>query len=304
VNGGRLLVTGARGFVGRHVESECSDGGAFNGWSFHASPRGLDLRDRNGLCDWVAGVQPDAVLHLAAQSFVPRSFEDPGETFQVNLLGTLNLLEMLRAAGFSGRFLYVSTGDVYGLVPDDALPVGEDRTPQPRNPYAVSKWAAEELCRQWGRTEGLDCMIARPFNHVGPGQDARFVLPALASQVVRIADGLAPPVITAGDVDVTRDFTDVRDIVKAYGLMLEHGLPGSTYVVGSGKERSVRELLRDMCRIEQIDVDVVTDDRLMRKAEQRRMVANPTLLRSGVGWEARIPIDSTLQDILKDARRR
>lgn len=298
----RLLVTGAGGFVGRHVQADCVPGGSFEGWSFHGSPRGLDVRDQRALAQWVGEVQPDDVIHLAAQTFVPRSFENPRETIEINLLGTLNLLEALRAASFQGRMLFVSSGDVFGLVPDDRLPVDETWVPQPRSPYAVSKVAAEQLCLQWHRTEGLQVIIARPFNHVGPGQGTHFALPAFATQVVAIAEGRQPPVIEIGDIDTTRDFTDVRDVVAAYAAMLQSGVSGEVYVVGSGVERRLRDLLNEMCRLEGISPELRQDPARMRPAEQRRMVADSSLLFRRTGWSPRIGLETTLTDILKDAR--
>lgn len=291
-----LLITGATGFVGRWAlrlfETRPE-------WGYHpmALPS-LDLRDVDALALALSGAAPDAVLHLAAQSFVPRSFEAPAETFQINLIGTLNLLQALQARGFSGRFLYVSSGDVYGRVPEDALPVGPERPPEPRSPYAVSKIAAEQLCLQRWRTDGLDALIARPFNHIGPGQDARFVVPALARQVLAIArDGIAP-VIEAGDIDTTRDFLDVRDVVAAYAALLQQGRAGQIYTIGSGIERRVRDLLGLMCDRMGLDVEVRQDPARMRPAEQRRMVADASLLRQHTGWSPQYSLQQTLDDIL------
>jgi len=299
----KLLITGGSGFVGRHVQLAGVDGGPFAGWQCHAAPTGCDIRDADAVKRLVDEVRPTRVLHLAAQSFVPRSFEDPRETLEINLLGTLNLLQALTAVGFDGKLVYVSSGDVYGRVPDDAMPVTEQRTPEPRSPYAVSKIAAEQLCLQWRRTEGLAVIVARPFNHVGPGQDARFVLPALARQVIAIAEGRQAPVIEAGDIDTTRDFTDVRDIVAAYAAMFESGVPGTTYLIGSGREHRVRDLLMSMCRLAGVDPEIRQDPAKLRSAEQRRMVADASRLRSDTGWEPRIPLEQTLTDILNDARK-
>lgn len=298
----RLLVTGAAGFVGRHVAAAAWEGGAFSGWDVVPLPPGCDVRDPAPILAAVSQTRPDAVLHLAAQSFVPRSFEDPRETFDINLGGTLNLLTALAGTGFEGRMLFVSSGDVYGRVPEEALPVDESRIPEPRSPYAVSKVAAEQLCLQWHRTEGLDVMIARPFNHVGPGQDARFVLPALARQVVDIAAGRKPAVVEVGDIDTTRDFTDVRDVVSAYAALLARGKPGGTYVIGTGKERRVRDLLRMMCDMRGIEPEIRQDPARMRPAEQRRMAADASLLRHDTGWEPGTSIEATLNDILTEAK--
>lgn len=300
-SGGRILVTGAGGFVGRHVRAACSESGALARWTFVAAPADLDVRDAEATASAIAQVRPDAVLHLAAQSFVPRSFENPAETFDINLGGTLNLLLGLRAANFSGRLVYVSSGDVYGAVPESELPVDERRVPEPRSPYAVSKIAAEQLCLQWRRSEGLDVVVARPFNHIGPGQDSRFVLPALARQVVEIERGQRS-VIEAGDIDTTRDFTDVRDIVAAYAAMLERGVAGSIYCVGSGRERRVRELLQAMCSIVGVEPQIRQDPAKLRPAEQRRMAADAGLLQRHTGWAPSIPLEQTLLDIVNDAR--
>ena len=298
----RLLVTGSTGFVASHVRAACAGGGTMAGWEFHGSPPGLDIRDAAAVREMVGEVRPDGVLHLAAQSFVPRSFEAPQETIEINVIGTANLLQALTAAKFAGRMIFASSGDVYGRVPDDALPVDETRTPEPRSPYAVSKIAAEQLCLQWHRTEGLDVVVARPFNHVGPGQDPRFVLPALARQIVDIAKGGRPAVIDAGDIDSTRDFTDVRDVVAAYAAILARGAPGSTYLIASGQERRIRDLLIAMCRLASVEADIRQDLARMRPAEQRRMVADAGKLSGDTGWHTKIPIETTLLDILNDAR--
>lgn len=298
----KLLLTGAGGFVGHHVLAASSNAGPFAEWDISSPPGEWDIRDVSAVHQLVSDIRPDAVLHLAAQSFVPRSFEDPHETFAINLGGTLNLLIALRAIGFEGRMLFVSSGDVYGRVPEEDLPVDEFRIPEPRSPYGVSKIAAEQLCLQWHRTEGLDAMVARPFNHVGPGQDARFVLPALARQVVAIAAGHQPPVIEAGDIDTTRDFTDVRDVVGAYAAMLGRGKPGATYLIGTGQEHQVRDLLLAMCTLCGIAPEIRQDPEKMRPSEQRRMAADATRLRKDTGWAPSISMESTLNDILKEAR--
>jgi len=268
---------------------------------FVCPPPGWDLRDAQAVQSWVRGTAPSAVIHLAAQSFVPRSFEAPGETLDINLGGTLNLLQALSSTGFRGRLLYVSSGDIYGSVPADALPVDEARSPEPRSPYAVSKWAAEQLCLQWHRSEGMDVVVARPFNHVGPGQGRQFALPSMAGQIAACLDG-RQDAVRVGNIDITRDFTDVRDVVRAYAGLLEHGHAGQTYVVGSGIERSLRSILQDLCRIAGIDPPIVQDPARMRASEQTRMCADPTRLRTHTGWEPAVPFDVTLTDILTDAR--
>lgn len=299
LSGRRVLVTGASGFVGRHLMGAA----AFAGVEF-ATLQNVDIRDRSALQAEVASIRPDHVIHLAAQSFVPRSFEDPAGTLEINLMGTLHLLQALDSVGFSGRFLYVSSGDVYGAVHESQLPVTEQHPPAPRNPYAVSKLSAELLCLQWHRSNSLDVVVARPFNHVGPGQDAAFVVPALAAQVVAIARGQRAPVIRAGDIDVTRDFTDVRDIVAGYARLLVSGTSGRTYQLCSGVERSVRGILERLLALKAVDAEIEQDPSKFRPAEQRRMVADNTLVSRDTGWLPAIPWEKTLQDIIEEMESR
>lgn len=293
-----LLVTGLSGFVGQHLAA------ATEAFAPHVIVGlDVDLRDADAVRRAVSEARPAAVVHLAAQSNVPASFADPRGTFDINLYGTLNLLEALREARFAGRFLYVSSGDVYGRVEEEALPIDENQPAAPRNPYAVSKLAAEALCGQWHFSEGLDLVIARAFNHIGPGQDERFVVPALARQVVAAARAGGGEV-RAGDLDVTRDFSDVRDVVRAYAALLRAGRSDATYHVSSGRETRVRDLLDALCRIAGVDVAVVQDAARLRPAEQRRMVASSRRLSTDTGWEPVHPLERTLADILEEWKRR
>lgn len=297
----RLLVTGAGGFVGEHVR-KAVEAGEFGPYAWHAAPEGFDVRRRDEVAALVEQVQPDAVLHLAAQSFVPQSFKDPAGTFEVNVLGTLHLLQALTQSGFRGRFLYVSSGDVYGLVPDELLPVDERRWPEPRNPYAASKIAAETLVLQWHRAQGLDAMVVRPFNHIGPGQRKDFAIPAFAHQIVAIAGGRQPPVLEVGDIDTTRDFLDVRDVVRGYAALFAQGQAGATYVLGSGVERRIRDMIGFMCEACGVAPEIRQDPARLRPSEQRRMVADASLVRAHTGWSPRYTIEQTLHDVIEDAR--
>jgi GDP-4-dehydro-6-deoxy-D-mannose reductase len=291
-----LLVTGLGGFVGCHVRTALL---ARSDWKL-LPEMAYDLLDPASLDAWLQQGLPDSVIHLAGQTFVPEAFKDPAHTFQVNLLGTLNLLQALKRAGFSGAFLYVSSGDVYGRVSECALPISEQLPPRPRNPYAVSKVAAELLCLQWSYQEPWRIMVARPFNHIGPGQREDFVIPNVARQLARIRKGLQAPRIDIGDVDVTRDFLDVRDVSDAYFHLLENGRNGEIYNVCSGQEQLIRSLIEQMTAITGLTVELVQDQTRLRSSEQRRVMGSSLKLREQTGWNPGISITETLQSVLSD----
>lgn len=291
----KVLLTGASGFVGSYVgrQQKCAP--------LHG-PREepVDLCDYEAVSAAVAAIAPDTVIHLASQSFVPESFQDPRLTFEINFLGTFNLLQALKASDFRGRMLHVGSGDTYGLVNPENLPLMEGQPQKPRNPYAVSKVAAEALCYQWSQTESFEIVMVRPFNHIGPGQSERFVVSDFARQVVEIKRGKKTPVIEVGDIDVTRDFTDVRDVVRAYELLLERGVNGEVYNVCSGRERSIREILEALIRLAGVEARIVQDPNRLRRAEQRRVAGSYAKLKAATGWQPEISFEQSLQDILTD----
>jgi GDP-4-dehydro-6-deoxy-D-mannose reductase len=294
----KLLVTGLNGFVGGHLQALLATA-AYASWQLiNAQP--YDLLDSGTLNTWLQEECPDAVIHLAGQTFVPEAFRDPQRTLEVNLLGTLNLLQALKRRGFSGTFLYVSSGDVYGQVAEGDLPVVETLAPRPRNPYAVSKVAAELLCQQWSYTEPWRIIVARPFNHIGPGQGESFVIPSMARQLVRVRQGLQPAQLAVGDVDVTRDFLDVKDVLQAYLALLEHGRNGEIYNVCSGVEQRVRDLIMQMAHLAGVEVDLLQDASRMRLSEQRRVVGCSKKLQKETGWKPGTSITETLQSVLSD----
>lgn len=288
----RLLLTGSSGFVGRFVQQLLPSS------PLEIEGESVDLRDPTSTKAAVETIRPDTVLHLAAQTFVPRSFGDPNETFAINFLGTYNLLSALKSIDFRGRFLLVSSSDVYGLVKADSLPVTEEFLPKPRNPYAVSKVAAEALCFQWSQTEQFDIVIARPFNHIGYGQRPEFAISGFAKQVIEIKHGLKPAVINVGDLDVTRDFSDVRDVVRAYQLLLQRGRSGEIYNICSGVELSIRSLLDELLRRSGVRADIRTDTSRLRPSEQKRIYGSPKKLKADTGWESSYTLQQTLGDIL------
>jgi len=287
-----LLVTGLSGFVGSHLAQQapaadlCLEGQL------------VDLRDAAAVLRAVRAIEPQSVIHLAAQSSVALALEDADETYRVNFTGTLNLLRALRDAGFQGRMLFVGSGDVYGSVPPELLPVTEGVPLRPRNPYAVSKVAAEALCYQWSQSGPFEIVMARPFNHIGPGQSAQFAVADFARQLAAYRRGQGPDRLKVGDISATRDFTDVRDIVRAYLALLSDGINGEAYNVCSGVERSLGDIIEALFEAGGTRMQVEVDAQRLRPSEQRRMRGSFAKLQSHTGWEPRIPLGQTLEDIL------
>ncbi|HXF11682.1 MAG TPA: GDP-mannose 4,6-dehydratase [Terriglobales bacterium] len=289
----KILVTGASGFVG----------GFFLRTVRNCTPidqgRNIDIRNAEEVQSAISQIMPDGVVHLAAQTFVPQSFVDARGTFEVNFLGTLNLLSALKSVGFSGRLLFVSSGEVYGNVPPERLPVVEQELLKPRNPYAVSKMAAEGLCYQWSQTEKFQIVMTRSFNHIGPGQSDRFVVSNFAKQIVEIKKRNRHPILQVGDIDVSRDFLDVRDVVRAYQQLLECGANGESYNVCSGVERTVREILERLLQLSNVEVTVQQEQDRFRRSEQKRMVGSAEKLKKQIPWKPQFDLQDSLKDILK-----
>lgn len=287
-----VLVTGLTGFVGFYCAQQLPaiDLADSQGW--------IDLRDAKRVRNAVRRINPQAVLHLAAQSSVPASFAEPRQTYEINFLGTLNLLQALQDARFKGRMLYVGSADVYGAVPEKALPIGEESSPRPLNPYAVSKVAAEALCYQWSQSANFEIVVARPFNHIGARQSTHFAVSDFARQIVACRREGSQQRLLVGDIDTTRDFTDVRDIVRAYAALLQSGRNGEAYNVCSGVERSLREIIVTMCSICGVEMEIEVVPERLRSTEQRRMRGSFNKLRADTGWAPAISFERTLQDIV------
>jgi GDP-4-dehydro-6-deoxy-D-mannose reductase len=296
----KLLITGHSGFVGTTLLREQQQLAGARAWQLLTLPLELDINDESGLQRALEQSRPDYILHLAAQSFVPASFEDPRLTLQVNLLGTLSLLQAATRAGFKGRLLYVSSSDVYGIVPPGEMPISEDRCPAPRNPYAVSKAAAELLCQQWALAGQFEVVIARPFNHVGPGQDSRFVLSGFAREIALRLCGQASGAIVTGDVDVSRDFTDVLDVLEAYVALLTKGVSARTYNICSGHGLHIGETLAAMLVRAGVDAGIQPDPARFRPNEQKRVVGSSARLLADTDWAPRRPLEHTLASMVAD----
>lgn len=303
-----LLITGHLGFVGQVLLRDHAQliGGDF--FQLKTLPADLDILNLVDLKKSLEQIQPQAVLHLAAQSFVPESFNNPARTLSVNLTGTLHLLQALDHINFQGRLLYVSSADVYGFVPEANLPITEEQAPLPRNPYAVSKLAAEYLCQQWNLRANYNIIIARPFNHIGPGQDERFIWSGLARQLAAIELGQRPPVLEVGNLGVSRDFTAVEDVIQAYIDLLrapKNSLNGSViYNICSGREVFLDQLLAQLINERGLSVELVIDPNRLRVAEQVRAVGSSEKIQKQVSWLIKKPVIAVLHDMVEDWKRK
>lgn len=270
---------------------------------FSDSQGRVDLLDPDRIDRFLERTPVQRVIHLAGQTSVARSFTDPENTLKLNFLGTFNLFRALERQGFEGRVLYISSGDVYGPVAPEELPVSESRWPRPVSPYAVSKVSAEALCYQWSITAPFEVVVARPFNHIGPRQREQFVIASWAKQLVEIERGRREPVLLVGNIDVTRDFTDVRDVVAAYRLLVEKGENGAVYNVASGTERSLRDVIDQLTRLAGLTVEIRQESSRLRESDTPRMRGDAGLLTRHTDWKASIPFEKTLGDILDFWRR-
>lgn len=285
------LLIGGTGFVGRHMQRSL-----LPSFKVIATGHDCDIRDVAKIGSLVKSAAPDIAINFASITTVRESFQDPLDTCRIGFLGTLNLLMALRESGFRGRMLNISSSEVYGFPSDDLLPVNEEALLRPMSPYSVSKVATEALCYQWSQTEQFEIVTARPFTHIGPGQSDRFAISNFARQIAEISLGKKAPVINVGNLHATRDITDVRDVVRAYGLLLERGRNGQAYNICSGRETSIKALLNELIEFARLDISVEQDESLMRNVEQKRIYGSYEKIRDETGWDPRIPLSQTLAD--------
>jgi GDP-4-dehydro-6-deoxy-D-mannose reductase len=244
-------------------------------------------------------------VHLAGQSHVPTSWERPWETFEINVQGQLHLFQAVIAAKLSPRMLIVTSNEVYGAPENaDALPFAETRLPRPNNPYAVSKVAADAMALQYRLSHGLDVVVARPFNHTGPGQAERFVLPGFAKQIAEIEAGRRAPLIKTGNMAAQRDYTDVRDVAAAYLALIQKGEPGEAYNVCTGVPRSIQSLFNAMVGVSSAKIATETDPAKFRQVDTPVSFGDNAKIISATGWQPSIPIEQTIQDMLNEWRER
>lgn len=298
----RALITGGLGFVGRHLGDHLTAcGDEVVALDRHGDPA-IDILDAEGTAAVIAETSPDAVYHLAGWADVGGSWRDPRAVLRVNAEGTLNVLEGCRAAGVE-RVLSVASADVYGVVTEAELPLDEGAPLRPTSPYAASKLAADALAQQAFLGHGLPVIRVRPFNHLGPGQSEQFVASALAARIAR-AERDGSEFITVGNLSARRDFTDVRDIVRAYRRLVEDGIPGEVYNICSGRDLPIQHLADHLVSLATHPVELRADPELMRPADLPVLRGDASKLIAATGWSPEIPIEQTLADLLDDLRAR
>ena len=286
---GAILVTGADGFVGRHLLRELGEDGAAGR---------ADVLDADGLTAELEAVKPRAVVHLAALSSVSESWEHTVPLWRTNVLGTVQVLDALRSSAPDARLLLTSSGEVYGRTAPG--PVAEDAPVAPLSPYAASK-AAAELAAGQAALAGMDVVVARSFPHIGPGQDERFAVGSWTNQIARLeAEGGGT--LLVGDLSAERDLTDVRDVCRAYRLLLDRDVPPGTYNVGSGRAVPLRRVVELLVDLASVPVEVAQDETRLRPVDIPKLAADPAKLRAATGWKPEIPLEQTLADALAAAR--
>jgi GDP-4-dehydro-6-deoxy-D-mannose reductase len=308
----RALITGINGFVGGHLAEHLIAAERWEVWGVARQPaprlprlRGrvevvvADLESLEQTTAALERVRPDVVFHLAGQSNVPRSFEDPAGTLTNNILAQLHLFQATLRLRQNPLLLIAASNEIYGQIRPEDLPLNENAPLRPVNPYAVSKATQDLLAFQYHVSHGLRAIRLRPFNHIGPRQSEQFVVSAFAAQIARIEAGAQAPLIRVGNLVAERDFTDVRDIARAYELAALRGRPPLAYNIGSGRCVSVRWLLDTLLALAERDIAIEPDAARMRPADVPRVVGDSRLFREHTGWEPQIPLEQTLLDVLE-----
>ena len=314
----RALITGVTGFVGSHLaDLLLSKGYEVYGTYRWRSPMenvehlkdriklvDTDIRDAHNVEKTIKTVAPDEIYHLAAQSFVPSSWEAPQETLTTNIIGTVNILEGVRAANKEIKVQVAGSSEEYGLVKPDEVPIKESNPIRPLSPYGVSKVAADKLACQYNYSYGLKTVVTRAFNHSGPRRGEVFVDSNFAKQIVMIEKKKAKPIMHVGNLTAKRDFTDVRDIVVAYNLALQKCDFGEAYNVCSEKTRTMQDVLDMLLKLTDVKIEIEQDQSRMRPSDVQILLGDSSKFRKKTGWKPTIPYEKTLEDTLNFWRER
>jgi GDP-4-dehydro-6-deoxy-D-mannose reductase len=296
----RILVTGANGFVGKHLcRYLASVGDEVVPCPGPDGPGALDVINTGAVAERIATVQPDGIVHLAGVSSVAWSHANPSQTFLVNCIGTVNVLQGIRNGAPKARLLLVGSGDMYGRI-QEGRRAREDDVLEPLSPYSASKCAGEDVARQFAASYGLQVIRARPFNHIGAGQAEQFVVPSFARQIASTVREHRTGPIEVGDLSPVRDFLHVADVVRAYRTLLEYGEAGTPYNVCSGEPVAIRKVLDELLRLADFQGEIRTDPARFRPAEIPWLVGDPSRLRA-LGWEPVRAIQDALTEVIEEA---
>ena len=308
----RILITGAAGFVGKHLIKYLQSDGqsdisvlALNqkeadflgkyGVNIHIS----DILDMDNLKTVICDINPDHIYHLAAQSSVELSWINPAFTADVNIIGTINLIEAVRIANKNPRILLIGSGDEYGNVQVQDMPLNENTKLAPTSVYAITKICQNMLGSVYVNAYNMDLVMTRAFNHIGPGQSQIFVVSDFCKQMVGIEKDKVEPIIKVGNTAVKRDFTDVRDVVRAYALLMQKGIAGETYNISSGKSVSIQEILDIIIAQSKINITVEVDKKRFRPSDTATLEADSSKLRCLTGWDNLISLEQSISDTIK-----
>ena len=310
----KILITGVTGFVGQHLAAYLLSQNAYTIVGTYRSESGLanlknirdkiklqqlDLHNADAVEKLILSEKPDYLYHLAAQASPTKSFIYPVETLTNNIVSEFSILDTLKKHNLQQtRVLIISTSEIYGAITPQDLPVDEQTPMRPISPYSVSKIAQDYLSLQYYLSHKLDIVRVRPFNHIGPGQKEGYVVADFAKQIAEIEVGKREPVLTVGNLDAGRDFTDVRDIVKAYELAIQKGKSGEAYNLGSGKSHKIADMLQTLLSLSTKDIEVKVDPNKFRPIDVPEIVCDSSKFHKLTGWQPAIPFEKTLQDIL------
>lgn len=315
----RALITGITGFAGSHLADHClARGGVelFGIVRWRSRTENIehlegkvkllecDLRDATSTRDVIDEIRPEYIFHLAAQSFVPTSWRAPTECLTTNVIGQLNIFEAVRKIDLKCRIQIAGSSEEYGLVHESELPITEENPLRPLSPYGVSKVGQDMLGYQYYMSYQMAIVRTRGFNHTGPRRSPVFVVSDFAKQIVDIEKGRRDPVMHVGNLDASRDFTDVRDMVAAYFLALDKGKVGEVYNICSEKSWKIREILDKLLAMTKVKIDVKQDPARLRPSDVPRLLGDCSRFRKDTGWRPRIPFEKTLGDILDYWRQR
>ncbi|WP_117168557.1 GDP-mannose 4,6-dehydratase [Paraliobacillus sediminis] len=305
----RILITGANGFVGRHLERELVSRNheVFLGVKqidkneeIRRVKQSVDLNilDKEQVKSVIAFVKPDVIFHLAAQSNVMQSWDDPTYTLTTNIIGTVNIVEVVGELSLSTKIITIGSSEEYGITAKYTNKLTESSPCLPQNPYAISKFAAGEIAQQIAKKYHLNHIHVRPFNHFGPGQQEGFVISDFASKIARIEAGLASNSIKVGYLEAERDFTDVRDIIDAYVLLIESVVPNGIYNIGSGVSRSISEVLDYLIELADVPIDIEIDYDKYRISEVKNIVGDSNKVQQAIDWKPEHDFKDSLKDTL------